>query len=503
VDPLQSDSSVQTLGAYYTVQAPKPWDLSWRCAGYDCYSGIAEEFYQCTSKGLPNDVPNTANRLELQNKCWWPIFAYNELKYINQIPLQYKTQPWNFLQVGWLLYIPGAIDRKPPVPKPPILPELPNGFEGLPGTTPQNPWNGYNGATSAYPRVTFDRYIAWDGSYKTDQIKWSETDRPVAPTITAMQTNESATAVTVYGVGIPKNHPLEVRVWNEYRYCWGCGSGWEFASRLATAQHVKIVLFTDKWQYLGEVWNDSPDGKWQITLPLGGSIQPGSRIFAEVQIQADYSFILHWWADTYETAKFDLRDSKYTGYPYFASGAGNIFTVPEARMTDLAEWAFRYREILSGNYQIVSGKHQFCGVWIKDYAYLTYRGDTWQTYTNLIFNPQLNWAFRLRGDIRLKYWDSYGGVCGNLGLPVTDDLIASPSPLGTQGAYQQFEHGSIYSSSYGTYATIGKMDELHNAGGGTAGYGFPKGDAVEQNGRLFQEFEGGSISMCGGADRNK
>lgn len=492
IPTLASQSSVWAQGVYYIVQPPRS-DPNWRCGGSDCYVGIAEEYYQCASRGVPNYAPNTTDPNQLTGMCWWPIYQANLHLYNGLVlPPYYAARPWEYIQIGWTLYIPdnpwGGGGFPPPPPPPPVVPPG-NFIPGEGGGTPTDPYGGLNGAYSAWPEVTFDRFVAWDGSYKTDQIKWSETRRPALPIITALNTSVDASKVTVYGVGIPKNHPMHVRVWNEFRYCWACGSGWEYFYQQGTAQHVKIVLFKNDWTYLGHVWNDRSDGRWSIDLPLGGVLNPGDQIMAEVQVEADYTFSgLHWWADTTETVNFNLRNPKYTGFPYFGSGAGRWAQIPQRPNLSPAELAFLARESVA-NYAVASALHQYCGAWIKDYYHFMDGGDTWPTYTNLIYNPSLNRVLRLRGDIRLAYWNKYAGTCGTLGLPTTDDLWAANSPLGTAGAYQQFAGGTIHSSSLGTFASTGKINEIHANTGGTAKYGFPKGEAYTKDGVVCQSFE--------------
>lgn len=100
--------------SYYIVQAARPWDRNWRCAGYDCLTGIAQEFYNCRERGIPNDVPSnvtTANEHLLYSKCWWPIFSMNRHLWTGiNIPSQFRTKPWNYIRVGWQLVIPNTPD---------------------------------------------------------------------------------------------------------------------------------------------------------------------------------------------------------------------------------------------------------------------------------------------------------------------------------------------------------------------------------------------------------
>lgn len=314
----------------------------------------------------------------------------------------------------------------PPVNTNPSIPPS-GGVQGVYGSNPIDPYAGMNGSQAAWPEVTYDRFVAWDGSAKWNEIKWSETKHLQAPTITYAETAEDGNSVQVYGVGIPKNMPMHIKVWNEFRDCWGCGSGWEQHYKQDRAQHVKIVLFRDDWTYLGELWNDSADGRWSINLPLGGNLRPGDVIKAEVQIYSDYWFDgLKWWKDTFENGvHFNI-------WP-LASGGGNRVGIPEAPIKDPVEYAFKQREFQLGNVSVDGVTHEWCGIKIRDYNHIGSYGDS-----VLMYNPSHNRAYLVTGGIWWSYY-TYGG-CGEFGMPLMDE--GNTGRLA--GWYQQFEHANIY-----------------------------------------------------------
>lgn len=471
-----------SAGGYYTVQPYQGG--TWHCGGYDCLSGIAEDYYQCAANGIPND----AAWGDMTTKCWWPIYAANPHLY-SWVPAIYASTPWNYLQVGWTLYIPPSSGGGPVVPPPPANS---SNFGGIAGASNFDPYAGMNGAWSPWAEVTFDRWVAWDGSWKTDAIKWSETKRPNAPTVTGIQTNAEGTAATIYGVAIPKGHPMHIKVWNEFRHCWACGSGWEYHYQQGTAQHVKIAVFKNNWEFLGYVWNDSPDGRWNITLPLGTALKSGDHVFAEVQIEADYTFGgLKWWSNTFETVNFNLRDPKYTGYPYFSSWGSNAVVVPSVYVdTRSAEekWIDQMATILGATGG--SAMKDVCGYPAK-------------TYSSLVSGAGA--VIFVNGRAIYSYggtWDTfnyYGDRCERFGVPVNNPYVGGNGPFNTAGAYQDFAKGRIYWS----WKYVGKFvygaisSKFEHAGGTNSIYGWPTSEtyAVTESGEsnVCQNFEGGRI----------
>lgn len=83
-------------------------------------------------------------------------------------------------------------------------------------------------------------------------------------------------------------------------------------------------------------------------------------------------------------------------------------------------------------------------------------------------------------------------------------LLTLPAGVSaTSGAYQRFEHGSIYSSELGTFAVFGKLDEKYRAEGATAKYGFPIAEHYQTKDKGdCQEFELGTLCESGFAERD-
>lgn len=100
----------------------------------------------------------------------------------------------------------------------------------------------------------------------------------------------------------------------------------------------------------------------------------------------------------------------------------------------------------------------------------------------------------VEGDIRTK-WLSLGGprsFLGYLGYPTTDELDAA-----NFGRYSDFEHGSIYASTLGVYEVNGDIRTKWLSLGGAGGtLGYPINDAYfpDQHWPWRQDFERGYIS---------
>ncbi|MEO6729109.1 MAG: peptidoglycan DD-metalloendopeptidase family protein [Candidatus Dojkabacteria bacterium] len=494
----QESLSIQALSsnviANYTVQ-PYSGNPNWHCGGYDCLTGIAEEFYHCSANGIPNDAPNTTDVNILQTKCWWPIYIQNKWIWDTYgTPSQYASQPWNYLQVGWILEIPstGGVVNPPNPPTPPVLTPVVN-INTNSGASLADPYAGLLGTWTGWPQVTFDRWIAWDGSYKDDNIKWSETTRPSAPQLTSIITSVDGNSATIYGVGLPKNFPMNVRVWNEFRYCWACGSAWEYAYQQGTTQNVKVVFFKNNWEYIGEVWNDNPSGRFSINLPKG-VINPGDNVFTELQIESDYTFNgLHWWSNTTESRNFNLRDRKYTGYPYFGSGGSGSIRVPEF----LADLRSNEEKLIDSRAMALgatgaSSITNICGVPAKTYSNLKNGAGA-----ILFVNGRSIYSYG-------GTWDTfnyYGDKCSRFGVPTDDPHDAGVGPFTTSGAYQDFQKGRIYWSwkylGKFTYGIISNKYESLNPGGTWSVYGWPTSEtySINTNGidNICQSFEGGPL----------
>ncbi|MGI8553579.1 MAG: LGFP repeat-containing protein [Dehalococcoidia bacterium] len=112
-----------------------------------------------------------------------------------------------------------------------------------------------------------------------------------------------------------------------------------------------------------------------------------------------------------------------------------------------------------------------------------------------------NGAHETFGAIGQAY-EALGGSGGLLGYPRSDELVAAPSPQGTNdGRVQRFEGGSIYwSPATGAHEVNGAISQAYEElGGTTSALGFPTGDERDASkspygtsGRLSR-FQGGSL----------
>jgi uncharacterized protein with LGFP repeats len=96
-------------------------------------------------------------------------------------------------------------------------------------------------------------------------------------------------------------------------------------------------------------------------------------------------------------------------------------------------------------------------------------------------------AFVVRGWIR-DAWNRGGSSGGPLGSPLADEQSISG------GAVQRFSGGSVYSSAAGAYAVRGWIGDRFTAAGGAGGVlGFPSADEVAVPGGARQAFAGGDV----------
>lgn len=333
---------------------------------------------------------------------------------------------------------------------------------GVPGADLNDPYGGeiYRGA---WPELTYDRFIRYDGAVKWNQIKQAETTGPQAPQITLTKTADDGASVTIYGTAIPKNSPIHVRLWNEYRHCTLCGSSWEYRYQQGSAQHVFLKIQKVDGTYLGGLWNDSPDGRWQLTLPLGGNLNVNDVVQAQVQIYSDFHFGgLQWWVN-------DFGDSTTISANPLASSWSNNVLIPARWIPDPAEQAFLMREGELGNALRDGVVHEWCGYKVLDYSRIGNYGDSL-----LMYNPNHNRAYVISGGIWWSYY-TYGG-CGEFGLPVMDEANTGGQP----GWYQNFERANIYWSQSHQKSqpgiVKGEIRNYYESLGGTWSYlGFPEG----------------------------
>jgi peptidoglycan/xylan/chitin deacetylase (PgdA/CDA1 family) len=108
-------------------------------------------------------------------------------------------------------------------------------------------------------------------------------------------------------------------------------------------------------------------------------------------------------------------------------------------------------------------------------------------------------AYRVVGDIH----DAYFAVDNwwmKLGAPTNNESAAAQSPQGTNGVWQRFEDGNVYSSPKGAFAVYGIYHDFHDSygnGGTRSPLGFPRSRVYSYNNSTFQYFEGGVINCNG------
>jgi hypothetical protein len=87
------------------------------------------------------------------------------------------------------------------------------------------------------------------------------------------------------------------------------------------------------------------------------------------------------------------------------------------------------------------------------------------------------------------------------GFPAGDQELALPSPFRSAGVWQRFQQGRVYSSGHGTFLV--SEGECYEDAGGSAGWlGFPIAEAEGIPGGQIQKFEGGIIYSFTRHERN-
>lgn len=155
-------------------------------------------------------------------------------------------------------------------------------------------------------------------------------------------------------------------------------------------------------------------------------------------------------------------------------------------------------EIISGFPNIIeTGSFEpFCGT-----RKVTLTFANGPVFGDLIYNNALQDGFLVKAENGLsKLYSEFPNVCLKIGLPISNIATAATSPQGTTGEYQQFEFGTLYSSSKGTWMVYGEMEKLYEteSTGGTGGrYGFVVGEQYfdEIKRADCQDFEGGNLCI--------
>ncbi len=123
-----------------------------------------------------------------------------------------------------------------------------------------------------------------------------------------------------------------------------------------------------------------------------------------------------------------------------------------------------------------------------------------QDFTNgaIYWNPKVNngTAAGVGGDIS-KTWLKAGGANGKLGYPLMSETqIAGPTAGTVAGAYNDFEHGSIYwSPQFGAHVVDGKIRDQFIQQGGANTLGYPTTDVYPVPGGIAQTFTKGTVTI--------
>lgn len=335
--------------------------------------------------------------------------------------------------------------------------------------SPSSKFAGLDGSQWTVPQLEIDRFINTSGSSKWNELKSYANLR--TPRITYAETSEDGSSVTIYGVSIPKNHPISTVIWNEVRFN-SFNSEWEYHPSKRAAEHVKIAIFKNGWEYLGHVWNDGQKGRWKITLPLGANLQPGDRIFAETQVQGDFQEdSLRWWHDTYEyNVNFDLPSlfQAKVGVPYWGSNGGNRINIPSRNISDPIERAIIQKADSIGDWETDKELINWCGTKALRFSKLGANGDSLIAY-----NQNDKKAYVIKGGIWWSYHEK--GGCSRFGVPLHDEQETGGQP----GWFQNFEKGTIYWSATENRSqpgiVEGKIREYYHGLNGTwSELGFPE-----------------------------
>lgn len=104
-------------------------------------------------------------------------------------------------------------------------------------------------------------------------------------------------------------------------------------------------------------------------------------------------------------------------------------------------------------------------------------------------------TFGVRAGALLSKYTALGGPGGKLGWPRKGQTTRTGAHAGT---VQAFQNGTIYSSSAGTAAVLAPIYAKYVSSGYETGtLGYPTGDAVTGNGGTVQRFTGGAITSAG------
>lgn len=222
----------------------------------------------------------------------------------------------------------GTVTRSIKTPPPPL------GDADIRGATGSDPWSGQNGDSMA--PITMDVSINSDGSYAVGNYNIP------TPSLTKAITTLNG-KVEIYGVGIPKYHSLSVNIrrtfMTYYEAVNACGAsgilsgeekqciadkmGYSSYSEWSTellkkclvvnvaciehekqarrrigtvadqrfkVQHVQVKFFNfdQQGKYIGDLWNDSAEGRFQKAVTLGQEVHVSELVKAQTVIFGDF-----------------------------------------------------------------------------------------------------------------------------------------------------------------------------------------------------------------------
>jgi uncharacterized protein with LGFP repeats len=121
---------------------------------------------------------------------------------------------------------------------------------------------------------------------------------------------------------------------------------------------------------------------------------------------------------------------------------------------------------------------------------------TWQGFEGGQIDSSSKGTFAVSGSTSTEFLaQTPAGTGSALGFP-TAKRSATQSPAGTSGDTQTFEGGLIASSSLGTFAVYGSVDDSYASAGSESGcLGFPRSDEYSISTGQEQDFEGGNITL--------
>jgi hypothetical protein len=179
-------------------------------------------------------------------------------------------------------------------------------------------------------------YIEYNYEYNwnaTEMVKTVKSSNVPAPRITYIEVDDTETVVDVYGIAIPKNAKIKIKmnyVVESTYSCWvifTCkGYDWKYKEELVSAEHAGIGLFKDGREY-NFSWNiDQTTGRWHIQTGIqSNGLAINDEIYAKTKLYNGFNIDLEqhgntsfgyspndWWAgiESGESNRVKIRHSK-------------------------------------------------------------------------------------------------------------------------------------------------------------------------------------------------